>query len=238
MKNNDKGITLIALVVTIIVLLILAGATISTTIKGGGLFEKAKSSVSKYNSAAYEEAQALERYANIYDNMGDNLAQEEIKPIDKAYTVGQEVKVAGEPFYVIETSAAGETNVKLLSKYNIDTDTNKQSSTNYTATYYNQDEFYEGSNIESIVNNYVSSLGVSTSYAGILTKDGFNNLASNSFATATNYWLNTWGDGMRAGAARCWYFVYEGKLNAEPDYWHIPNTGVRPVIIVKKSSIK
>lgn len=39
--NNQKGITLVALVVTIIILLILAGITIAE-LTGSGLFEKAK----------------------------------------------------------------------------------------------------------------------------------------------------------------------------------------------------
>ena len=41
MKNN-KGVTLIALVITIILLLILAGITIGSLISGNGLFSKAE----------------------------------------------------------------------------------------------------------------------------------------------------------------------------------------------------
>ena len=40
-KNNQKGITLIALVITIIILLILAGISIAA-LTNTGLFEKAK----------------------------------------------------------------------------------------------------------------------------------------------------------------------------------------------------
>ena len=40
--TNSKGITLIALVVTIVVLLILAGITISAILSDGGIFSTAK----------------------------------------------------------------------------------------------------------------------------------------------------------------------------------------------------
>ena len=41
MKSNSKGITLIALVITIIVLLILAGVTINTLFGQNGIMQKA-----------------------------------------------------------------------------------------------------------------------------------------------------------------------------------------------------
>ena len=46
-NNNCKGITIISLVITIIILLILASVTISELVKNG-LFEKVKSSKEKY----------------------------------------------------------------------------------------------------------------------------------------------------------------------------------------------
>ena len=48
MFKNEKGITLIALVVTIIILLILAGVTISLAITNGGLFDKTRSAANQY----------------------------------------------------------------------------------------------------------------------------------------------------------------------------------------------
>ena len=41
-KKNEKGITLIALVITIIVLIVLAGIAISMTIGENGIFTKAR----------------------------------------------------------------------------------------------------------------------------------------------------------------------------------------------------
>ena len=49
MRKNEKGITLVALVVTVVVLLILAGVTISFVLSDGGLFGKAQNL--KYDSA-------------------------------------------------------------------------------------------------------------------------------------------------------------------------------------------
>ena len=45
---QEKGITLIALVVTIIILLILAGVTLNIALSDNGLFGKAKKAVEKY----------------------------------------------------------------------------------------------------------------------------------------------------------------------------------------------
>ena len=54
MKKTQKGITLIALVITIIVMLILVGVTISMAVNGG-LFEKAGEAVGKTGNAIEEE---------------------------------------------------------------------------------------------------------------------------------------------------------------------------------------
>ncbi len=46
-KNNEEGITLIALVVTIVVLLILAGITITYVMSGEGVFKNAQDAATK-----------------------------------------------------------------------------------------------------------------------------------------------------------------------------------------------
>lgn len=58
MKNqkNERGITLVALVVTIVVLLILAGITIMYVMSDNGVFGQATSAQQKSDSAAVEEA--------------------------------------------------------------------------------------------------------------------------------------------------------------------------------------
>ena len=49
---KERGITLLVLVVTIIVLLILAGTAISLTLGEDGIFKKAQDAVDKYKEAA------------------------------------------------------------------------------------------------------------------------------------------------------------------------------------------
>ena len=67
MKNQikgKKGITLIALVITIIVLLILAGVTIATLTGDNGLLKKATTA-----KEANEEAREIEQLKLAYQNM-------------------------------------------------------------------------------------------------------------------------------------------------------------------------
>lgn len=55
MLKQQKGITLVALVITIVVLIILAGVAISLTLGDNGIFTKAKSGAQNYQNAASEE---------------------------------------------------------------------------------------------------------------------------------------------------------------------------------------
>ena len=59
-KMKERGITLIALVVTIIILLILAGVTLNIALSDNGLFSKAKDAADRYKVAQIEEE--LEMY--------------------------------------------------------------------------------------------------------------------------------------------------------------------------------
>ena len=60
--KETKGITLVALIITVIILLILAGVTISLVIGKNGLIAKSKESVEKYNEKAKEEQWQLEDF--------------------------------------------------------------------------------------------------------------------------------------------------------------------------------
>jgi len=61
---REKGITLVALVITIIVLLILAGITINSVIGSKGILNNAKKAANAYNKSATEENEVLDYYAN------------------------------------------------------------------------------------------------------------------------------------------------------------------------------
>lgn len=68
--KSQKGITLIALVITIIVLLILAGVTIAMLTGENGILNKATGAVSDTEKATAEEAIKMEVYNNIATNEG------------------------------------------------------------------------------------------------------------------------------------------------------------------------
>ena len=63
-KKDMKGITLIALVITIIVLLILAGVTIATLTGNNGILAQATKAKGETENATKEEEQILEDYEN------------------------------------------------------------------------------------------------------------------------------------------------------------------------------
>ena len=70
MLRNRKGITLIALVITIIVMLILAGVTISTLTGQGSIIESSKNVVGKYNNKVIEEQETLNEIIEYIKNDG------------------------------------------------------------------------------------------------------------------------------------------------------------------------
>ena len=65
--KNNKGITLVALVVTIVVLLILAGVTLMYTMGDNSIFKKAQDAKNKTAEAVKNE----QEYMNSIDNMVD-----------------------------------------------------------------------------------------------------------------------------------------------------------------------
>ena len=71
MFKKEKGITLIALVVTIIVLLILAGVAISLTIGQGGIFERAEKAANTWRNASLNEEREFENFTTDYDSVYD-----------------------------------------------------------------------------------------------------------------------------------------------------------------------
>ena len=70
MKRSKKGITLVALVVTIIVLLILAGVTITVLMEDDGILKKAENAANATNDAVQSE---LEGIGNLTDKMNEIL---------------------------------------------------------------------------------------------------------------------------------------------------------------------
>ena len=65
--KRQKGITLVALVITVIVMLILAGVAISVLTQDGGLFDKTQNAANAYTDAAIKENQLLSNLINYID---------------------------------------------------------------------------------------------------------------------------------------------------------------------------
>ena len=95
MKKQNKGITLIALVITIIILLILAGISIAS-LTGSGLFEKAKDAKTETLKADSQERIQLEVFAS-YGNDGkldlEKLKDNINKSIPEANIIGDEFPI-------------------------------------------------------------------------------------------------------------------------------------------------
>ena len=59
-KNNKRGVTLLALIITVVIMLILAAVTINVTLGDGGLIDQAKHAAEKTQEATREEQEQLD----------------------------------------------------------------------------------------------------------------------------------------------------------------------------------
>lgn len=75
MLKGQKGITLVALVITIIVLLILAGVTISLTLGDKGIFKTAEGAAKNYTNAQDKEMYDMDKFTNDVDKTIDNVTR-------------------------------------------------------------------------------------------------------------------------------------------------------------------
>ena len=93
LRNKDKGITLIALVITIIILLILAGISISA-LTNQGLFKNAKIAQNATEKAEKEQGQRLNEYEDEINKYLGN-SKDESKDDTKGTTVEEAIKKNG-----------------------------------------------------------------------------------------------------------------------------------------------
>ena len=73
--KKERGITLVALVVTIIVLLILAGVTIGMATSDTGIFKRASNAADTWNDARAHENSALNSYNAAMQNAYEEYVQ-------------------------------------------------------------------------------------------------------------------------------------------------------------------
>ena len=91
--KSTKGITLISLVVTIIILLILAGVTIATLMGDNGLINKAKDAKIKTEIASIKEQIQIDIIGKQSENNG-NISEDSLKEILEKYgTLSEEEKI-------------------------------------------------------------------------------------------------------------------------------------------------
>lgn len=66
--KNQKGITLVSLVITIVVLLILAGVAISIVVNENGIFGHATNAATQWNAAVQNEQTQVQNALNYLNN--------------------------------------------------------------------------------------------------------------------------------------------------------------------------
>lgn len=81
-KNSQEGITLVALVITIIVLIILAGVTIGTLVGDNGIIIKAQEGKQNMANAAEEEKASLQNIENVINEIENGGIKEPEEPTD------------------------------------------------------------------------------------------------------------------------------------------------------------
>ena len=102
-NKQEKGITLIALVVTIVVLLILAGVSLSLVIGNDGIMKRAKEAKNRYAEAQTNEEKQLNELANGIDEMETEIKKVDGVPIPEGYYYVGGTKASG---LVISDAAA------------------------------------------------------------------------------------------------------------------------------------
>ncbi len=91
---KEKGITLIALVITIIILLILAGVTLTTALGQNGLFERAKYAGEKYKESEADETEKLGEVEKEIDKIVDGESNTPVDtPLQKEATLNVKLSV-------------------------------------------------------------------------------------------------------------------------------------------------
>ena len=117
MKNNEKGITLVALVITIIVLLILAGVTIMALSGDNGILNRASQSKVSTNIANVKDAfttvaaEGITEYYNSKYVAGDNTLTDSIgktvadkiyqSSTSKTYCTGSAATASGTSYQIV-----------------------------------------------------------------------------------------------------------------------------------------
>ncbi len=77
-NNRENGVGLIALVITIIVLLIIAGAAVSIALNGEGIFSKANNAKEEWNEKVSEEYNTLNNTLSMLDGLKPSVNEPDV----------------------------------------------------------------------------------------------------------------------------------------------------------------
>ena len=90
MRNKQRGITLIALIITIIVLLILAGVTIAMIVGDNGILNQAINAREQTQLAREQEENVFAQYEELLNN-GTNLSGDEEEVTDDIWKISKDI---------------------------------------------------------------------------------------------------------------------------------------------------
>ena len=108
-KNNEEGITLIALIITIVILIILASVTINIAFGEGGIIKRAEETKNLTEQVITDKQENIN---SLFESMED-LIQDNENPENLEYTEYTDIYVTG---YLDGTLAFSSTNTKLDGK--------------------------------------------------------------------------------------------------------------------------
>ena len=109
--KSNKAITLVALIITIIVLLILAGVSLSMVLGENGLINKAQSSVNKYQESSENEQNLLNKVEEYFDLLNRKEGEIELSATSGECTYPNTIT-----FDVIKNTSGGDLSVKTLNE--------------------------------------------------------------------------------------------------------------------------
>lgn len=121
MLKENKGVTLVALVITIIVLLILAGVTLSMVMGDSGIFSKANDASIKTSVSGAQDAvrlALLEVTTNQYDETGSS--NESVTKATANEKVAAQMALTGEYVLATDGSVTAKGSDKKLTKATFD----------------------------------------------------------------------------------------------------------------------
>ena len=138
--KNKNGITLVALVVTVVILLILAGVSLNLVLGEQGIIRKANEGRTNYLNASEEEYSLLNKLSDDIDTYARGgeknppaIEWQLVNDLDNdgVISIGDEIaplisSIENEHFYVLKNNG---TNVWMITKYCVDSTTNSQSPT-------------------------------------------------------------------------------------------------------------